>query len=380
MKPVVTGTFRAARSSPQSKVRGMRAMSKSNNLPDKGSAGVRSKRMAVPVKQAKPLAQTATPEKTVSGGLLAKVHKQVAERLKVVAVKHETKNVFDVDKGIKGLVQDRSYGVVSLDVGKKSRYLDLTAKAEARGLQATVGTGMSSSLEVHAGKVTVQGEVGITGLREVSQARVNVTLGKSLGHLFISLKDVVTDGVKESLDQGMLAPPSLKSFRVALCKPILTMQLEQRDLQNGTLALAKFNLANALDWVGEGLEQGEPPNLGKMITRESKVFDAKLKQTYESMGDAYEKTYRQMEKEGVLERINEQFAHTLGDWRSDGEGYAPEVLDQLASDTMKSQVLARVLALPPENGNALPIFRLAGRLHHDFVLNPQTPGHNEIRS
>ncbi|MFJ1302029.1 hypothetical protein ACILG0_18850 [Pseudomonadota bacterium AL_CKDN230030165-1A_HGKHYDSX7] len=355
-------------------------MSTSSNLPDKGSAGVRGKRMDVPVKQARPLAQTAQPEKTVSGGLLAKVHKQISESIKVVGVKKETKNVFDIDKGIKGMVHDRSFGVVSLEVGKKSRYLDLMAKAEGRGLQATVGTGASSSLEVHAGKATVQGEVGITGLREASQARINVTVGKSLGHLFISLKDVVMDGMKESLDQGVLAPPSLKSFRLALCKPILTVQLEQRDLQNGTLALAKFNLANVMDWVGEGLEKGELPNLGKMITGESKVFDAKLKQTYENMGEAYEKTFRQMEKEGVLERIGEQFTHALGDWRSDGEGYAPEVLDRLALDTMKSQVLARLLALPPENGNALPIFLLASRLHNDFVLNPQAPGHNEMRS
>lgn len=358
-KPLLNTTTRAAAAE----------VSVSRNLSNLSSKNIQSRGIhSSRVLYDKDLKSTATPEKRPDGGVLSRFKDKIATLcesagVKLSSYKLEEKMLVDADKigPWYAKVSEHSFGIAAREDNWKSRFLDLKAKSELKGAQVNIGEGVSRSMEVYAGKGTILGEIGVKSLHLTDQARLNVTGGVGLGYLFIGWKDQVTGGL-----DGVEAP-SLKNFRMELLKPILSAQLERRDLQNGTLAMAKLNAANLLDWVIKAAE-GEPLDPTKMITIEKKVFDAELNRIYHALGQDFAQAFEAMKKAGVPKQIDDIVEHGLGDWRSDGEGWSPEALDMLKSDILNSQVLASTLALTKENADAVPIYRLAARFHDEFVI------------
>ncbi|OZI46639.1 hypothetical protein [Bordetella genomosp. 5] len=357
-----------------------KTLNQSRNLVGMGSAnrGVRS--MHTDAGPGKSLADRARPSGAPDAGRTRQYLTALWNAIKFDRYKSETKTVIDADKlgYTSGSITEHSYGIATLEKAAKSAYLDVKGKLEAKALQVNVGTGRVTSLEVHAGKATAQTEVGVKSLHQTGQVRINVTLGKTAGYFFISVKDLIANALKESGEQGEPSLPTLKNLRAQPLKTTFTGQIELRDLQNGTLTMPKFNLAYVLDVYNGELKEGETFDPTKLVTRETKTFDPKLHQTYQDLGREFARVFKELQEQGVMDKIDASFEDALGDWRSDGEGYHPDTLATFKLDAFKSQVMASVLGLKLENADAVPIFRLADRYHREFVLSPPTHGNNAL--
>lgn len=359
-----------------------KTLSQTRNLFGMGAANTGVRSMHTDAKPGKSLADSARPSGAPDAGRAQQYLSALWNAIKFELYKSESKTVIDADKlGYKqASITEHSLGTASLEKSAKSVYLDVKGKLEAKALQVNVGTGEVYSLEVHAGKASAQTEVGIKSLHQTDQVRFNVTLGKTAGYFFISVKDLIANAMKESGEHGEPSLPSLKNLRAQPWKTTFTGQIELRDLQNGTMTMPKFNLAYLLDAYNGELKDDEHFDPTKLVTRESKTFDPKLHQTYHALGNEFARVFRDLQEQGVMDKIDTSFEDALGDWRSDGEGYHPDTLATFKLDAFKSQVLANLLGLKLENADAVPVFRLADRYYREFVLNPQAPGNNEIRS
>ncbi len=354
------------------------------NLAGLERSGVRS--LHTDASPAKSLKTSATPNSSPDGNFLTRVRNQVAQLIsasqqaykdsgiKYTPVKIEEKRFFDVDKTgpLPTTVKDRSYGTFVKEKAWKEEGDEVKLKAELKLAQLTTSTGYTASAEGYLGKGTLQGEAGLSHRHQTAQTRVNVTGGMAVGYLFISMKDQAgylggeaIAGVKGE----EFEPPSLKNVRMELFKPILSMQVERRDLQNGTLVMAKLNLANVLKELGRLENEGGLPRLDKMFSGERKVFDEKLSKLYRDVGDAFETEYRALEDSEVSLRIDEAVEDSLGNWRSDGEGWSQHALDLLKRDLLVSNVMANVLGLNKEQADALPVFKLGERLYNERIAS-----------
>lgn len=359
-----------------------RAPTATRHLLDLGSTGVRS--IHTGTSPGKSLKTSATPVRSPDATLLSKLRACVqdlvlsgrqaygASGLKYTPVKIETKQFWDADKtGPRSTtVTDRSYGALSKETAWKDEDGEVKLKGEVKALQVATSKGYTASLEVYVGKSTLQGEVGVNSPRGTTQARMNVTGGMALGYVFISMKDqagYLAAGVAGVLQGRDVELPSLKNVRMELFKPILSVQLERRDLQNGTLIMGKLNLANVLKEIDRLGQEGGVPRLDKMLSGESKTFDEKLAKAYRDLGDAFEREFRSLQENGVAARIDETVEDRLGDWRSDGEGWSQSSLERLKQDILVSTVMANVLGLDKDHTSALPVFKLGERLYNERI-------------
>ncbi|MFD4838677.1 hypothetical protein ACFWP0_14315 [Achromobacter sp. NPDC058515] len=343
------------------------APSMTQNLRNLGSGAIGSRGFHTSTPLLKDLKNGATPATRTDGGFLARMSSGIKKMMEAANIKYtpskfESKEVLDISKyGPKwAAVDESSYGTVSKSADWKSHFVDAGAKAEIKGVQVIAGHGMFSAGEVHVGKATLQADLGVKGLHQTWQSSVSLTGGTSLFNLRAAWS---------GLDGGLGEAPSLKTLRMASFKPLLSVQLEQRDLQNGTLVMFKLNAANLLNFLGEGLQEGKLPNPGKLLTGENKIFNDKLHQAYRAVAEDFVQHYRALERAGVPERIDAMVEDALGDWRSDGEGWSPQALAMFKRDILNSQVLADVLGLDKEHANALPVYRLAARLFNEGIAN-----------